>query len=612
MKASELLRLFGFVLNLTAVSVFAGGSGAAASRDLWIHPRNETYDPAIHYRDSADELYYKAENGINNALGSIAVNQTRITVELGPELLKVVDDTNGSLEPVILYDSDHDLVMDRTIRGRVDGTTVIFDGPQLSRFEPLHDQWQLGIRYVAGESGDASFDGRYLASVDSETARIAWREGELPAVAAAPTALLILKHREGTPFDFPDFVENPTRYMEDFDSLTPQADADDWTVGVGDEPGRLVTHLGRENLFLVRAQRGHGLGVEWGDVPFGDFFEKYLEAPADSEGCYKSLDTKLQNYDGTRTVVPHRLMYCPNDSVALFDAPPGYQVGLSALRASEVVERTDAGTSISDNVKLYVEEIYPRNPSRRATGTLSGNIRGGLSDAGLDLKDALRHLVTGTEQTNVHTGQRERRPSLITGLVTGVVALVRLRPGEALDRIFAGAESGAQAGADTVSAVDNAVVNPTLQLTVGLAASPDAADTAGDWFGATTQALAKNLPGGERFNSAVNPASLWGHNRAFAETRFTRTDTQLNIDRIFTIIDVVALSAIRNHNDNSGDGGGDGGDGGGGGGGGGGSCVGLVSRGAPNGRVPTVSKARPKFCFHPSLAPPFFGLPVKF
>jgi hypothetical protein len=190
--------------------------------------------------------------------------------------------------------------------------------------------------------------------------------------------------------------------------------------------------------------------------------------------------------------------------------------------------------------------------------------------------------------------------------------------------------------------VDNAVLNPILQLTVGTVATPEAADTGGEWIGALTQAAVKNLPFGERSMNALSPVSLWRHNRAFQPADYTRTDTQLNIDRVMTVANLVTISAIRKHNDDSHSSGGDGGsnEGGGsdangsnpgsgggngangsnpgpGGGSVGGGCPKIcASRGAPAGGTPNPrASARALdvlgrlFCHHPILDR---LLPVKF
>jgi hypothetical protein len=135
----------------------------------------------------------------------------------------------------------------------------------------------------------------------------------------------------------------------------------------------------------------------------------------------------------------------------------------------------------------------------------------------------------------------------------------------AIRELLAGGETAVQVGADLVSAVDNAVLNPLIQGTVGVAASPGAANVAGDWVGALMQAAVKNLPFGERSNGVIDLRATWYHDRAFDPVRFTRTDTQLNIDRAMTILTWSTLNAIRIHNRSSSSGGGSSSDGGNGG-----------------------------------------------
>jgi hypothetical protein len=637
--------LIGF--SLVIGSLIVGAQENASENDLWVHPRGETYDPERHYRDGTGELYYKAENDIERALGDVIVDgvgSPRISVELGADLWRVLAEAEGSLQPLFLYDASGDGVIDRSVRGRIEGNQAVFDSPRISQLDLRRMHWQIGVRYVAGSSGDTQLDRRYLASVDSKTARVKFRRvDELAHVGAGGfiPGLVILKHREGAPFDFAEFAENPARYIEDFEALTRQKDADDWTADGPD--GRLVTHFEREDLFIVRTRGDFTLDLEWGDMPIVSFLEEYLHVRANPDGCYSTLHAELTNDDGSPAVSPHRVLYCPEDSVALFDAPDGYQIGLSALREGEVHERTQVGTSIADNVRLYVREIYPRSPSRRATGSVTGNIRAGFTDARKDLKDVLRHAVTGTREANIHTGREGYRASPLSAVPRALLSLVRLKPAGAIPELVTGIESAVKAGADVISAVDNAVLNPILQLTVGTVATPEAADTGGDWIGAVTQAAAKNLPFGERSVDALSPVSLWRHNRAFQPADYTRTDTQLNIDRVMTVANLVTISAIRKHNDDSHRGGGDGGSSEGGdsaasvpnpgpdsGSGATGSnpgpgSVGKVgkcckkicaSRGAPHGKIPrprtcvrALKKLARKFCHHPILDK---LLPVKF
>ena len=168
-----------------------------------------------------------------------------------------------------------------------------------------------------------------------------------------------------------------------------------------------------------------------------------------------------------------------------------------------------------------------------------------------------RHLVTGTTRENIHTGQLEKQTSLLAAVPMLVVGLVKLEPVQGGKDFVEGIQSGVQVAADAVSAANNAVINPLLQTTVGLA-SPAAADDAGHVTGAVTQAWAKNLPGSERSMGALNPLSLWYHNRAFKPTAYTRTDTQLNIDRLVSIANIFGVYGLTTLGGGGGGGGGGG------------------------------------------------------
>ena len=63
----------------------------------------------------------------------------------------------------------------------------------------------------------------------------------------------------------------------------------------------------------------------------------------------------------------------------------------------------------------------------------------------------------------------------------------------------------------------------------------------------------KNFPFGERSNGVINLRGAWRHDRAFEPSQYTRSDTQLNIDRAMTIINWTTLRAIHIHNRGSSD-----------------------------------------------------------
>ncbi len=582
MRSSKKMR--GWLLGAgfgSAVLVAAVAQGVTG--DLWVHPRGETFDADVHYRGPDGALYYHAENDITGSLGEILVDGVggrEVSVELGDDLFKAASEHGGSLEPVLLYDSNGDGIMDHTLRGRMEGRRAVIDSPDLETVDFRRRAWQFGIRIDKNDGAETPF--RYLASADSRDADIRY-EGiaELPEVGASAfqPGLVIFRHDAGKPFDFARFVEDPTLYAEDFTQLTREEDDDDWTADGPD--GHLITHLDREDLLLVRTEGNFTLDVEWGDVSAEEFLADYLDVPQRDDGCYSTLDSQLEQPDVTPVVVPNRLFYCPSLDVALFDAPPGYQIGLSAMAETEVYEFTEASTTIPDNMRLYVRQVYPRQPLTRGTGSVTRNITGGFGAAGSDLVDALRRTTTGTMDQDIHSGMRGYRASPVTAIPRAIGNLFRARPGRAFGELLTGLQSGIRAAADITSAVNNAVINPVVQATVGTFRSPEAADTGVTYFGALPIALVRNLPGSERMIDAISPIALWQHNRAFVPVDYTRTDTQLNIDRIMTTIDLVIIGAIRNHNDDSSSGGRQGDDGGGNGGGGNGGGGGGGGGGGP-------------------------------
>jgi hypothetical protein len=560
---SRMLTALGVALGLSS----AGVMGVAFAKDLWVHPRNEPFNENVHYKAQDGEVFYKAENDLGRALGDITLergDRPLVTLTIGQDIFRKVAQSKGTLRPVLLWDTDGDGRVDRSARGRIDGDTAIFDDPGLADVNLELVRWQLGVRYVAGDAGNGALDGRYLASVDSDDANIAFiRDDQLkreelaeagpPVEAPAPPVkpgLVILKHRAGQPFDLAAFAEDPARFIEDFDRLSREADGDDWTAnGENGDNGYLRTHFEAEDLFIIRTEGGASLEVEMGDMPLAAFFEFYLEVPADERGCYNSLNTQLRNDSGSDVEVPHRFLYCPKDSVALVDIPDGYQLGLTAVVGQQFIERTDASTTSWENFKLYAKEIYPRSPLSRSTGTVGGNIKAGFVDAGRDVKDIFRYAVTGVRPTSLHTGQETYYASPITAIPRALYSLVTLDPVGAITELGNGLDSVVNVGASAVSAVDNAVINPMVQGTVGFIASPNAADHTAHWMGAFTQTFTKNLPGGERSFDAYSVDGILHHNRGFEPVRYTRTDFQLNIDRVVTVVDA---SIIANASDDDG------------------------------------------------------------
>jgi hypothetical protein len=572
------MRIFSQIMSVALAGMMVVPATVLARADLWVHPRAEQFDPSRHYRDSEGNLYFREENDLGGKveISFYSESEADIRVDLGTDIVGRAQATGGSLVPVLLYDRNGDGLADQRIKGLIDGSVAVFSRAPLTIHEAETGRWQLGVLYSAGDSGIRELDGRYLASVAGRDSRVAILppparanvvepEPKLPEVGAMlhPPGLVVYKHREGTPFDLAGFEEGPTRYLENFDLLTRAEDGDDWTL-TGDR-GRLVTHLDEENLFFIRTEGDFDLDVVWGDLAFERFMAETMNTPADGKGCYASTNSELENEDGSRAEPPHRLLYCPKLAFAVFDAPPGYQIGLSAVEDDAVYEYTEASTSPRDNVRLYVQEIYPRSPSSRATGSVGQNVAAGFKDAGGDLKDAFRHLVVGSNERDIHTGRVGYRPSPIVAPFRATWKLLRLQPIGAIRELLAGGETAVQVGADLVSAVDNAVLNPLIQGTVGIAASPGAANVAGDWVGALMQAAVKNLPFGERSNGVIDLRATWYHDRAFDPVRFTRTDTQLNIDRAMTILTWSTLNAIRIHNRSSSSGGGSSSDGGNGG-----------------------------------------------
>ena len=533
------------VLILSGFALVAAGKGAEILRDLWIHPRGAVYDPALHYKAPDGELFFHAENDLGKGLEEIVIHagsDPRVSAELGADLWRFLEKHGGSLAPVVLYDSNGDGSVDRTLRGAIENQSAVFTSPEVAGIDWQGRHWQMGIRYQAGANGSQSDDRRYLASVDGKDARVRFpRVDDLPAVSAEPVpdaGLVIFEHREGQPFDLVQMARQPGSYISDFEELTPAPDADDWTVEKKSR-GRLRTHLDEEELFLVRTRGNATLAIEWGDMPLEQYMREHLGVTPDADGCLSTMESQVVGDDGVHAPVPHRILFCPQSSMAVFDAPAGYEIGLTAVQGEQSLERTEASTSILDNLRLYGRQVYPRSPNTRATGTLAGNLKASYRDSGQDLLDMGRHLVTGTTRENIHTGQLEKQTSLLAAVPMFLIGVAKLDPVQGGKDFVEGIQSGVQVAADAVSATNNAVINPLLQTTVGLA-SLEAADDAGHVTGAVTQAWAKNLPGSERSMDALNPMSLWYHDRAFKPTAYTRTDTQLNIDRLISIANILA------------------------------------------------------------------------
>ena len=563
------------------------GAGSRTPRDLWIHPRGSAFDPKLHYKDATGELYFHAENDIQGSLDDFTVDQSkplRISIGLGPQLRDRASDGHGVLRPVFLWASKPGGKIDRSIAGKIAGDRVTFEPP--ADLDLARTHWQIGVRFLAEGGGDAVLDRRYLASVDSSS--LVARLPTTPDVAAAPPALppglQIYKHRGDVPFDFDAFLADPAAHAAEFDALTKAPDGDDWTID--EDGGRLVTHFERDDLFIVHTTGGIPLEVLWGDLPLGTYLSENLGAKPDDSGCTNTRDVTLTSEDGTKAVVPQRILYCPGQAFAFFEMPDGYETELAAVVGEERLDATEAGTSTMDNLRLYAKEINPGSPTARATGTVGGNVRASYVAAGADLVALGRHAFLGETRTHQHEGTQSYRVSPVQMIPFAVYDLVRLQPASAAGRIFTGVESGVAVVADAVSATNNAVVVPLTQVTVGPTVSPTAADEVGDGLGVVTAAVAKNLPASERMFGAWSPLAFTRHDRAYEPSAYTRTDTQLNIDRLVSALDAFTLGAVIEHNQTStnhagsstSNGNGGGGDGGGGGGGGGGTPTPPVCR----------------------------------
>lgn len=355
----------------------------------------------------------------------------------------------------------------------------------------------------------------------------------LPAVSAAPgeagpSTLAIWRQRDSESFDRADFMAHPLRYAESFEPLTPAPDADPWTQD--GSQGELRIRPEARNLFLARARSGK-LEMSMGDMGATHWLDSVFGSQADDDGCW-------QTPDDSRAL----LLYCPALDVALIEIPDGYEVAFSAGgEAPDTRERVQLSSSILDNVNLYIREIYPRHPSARATGSVGGNIRAGFADARRDLVDAVRHLALGSPEIHMHTGVRRNRTSVIAGLPRTLAMAMTGDIFAALSEARQTGEAALQVAADLVSAVDNALLTPILQ--VALATDPGArsADAIGDWMGALMQSAVKNLPFGERSNGVIDLRDSWFHNRGWEPARYTRTDTQLFIDRTMSLIDFTVI-----------------------------------------------------------------------
>ena len=405
----------------------------------------------------------------------------------------------------------------------------------------------MGIRYEAGREGVGVPTTAAISRRSTERcAHVLFpRVDELPPVSAAPVpaGLVIFEHREGKPFDLAAMARQPGLYMADFDELTPAPDADDWTVEQKSR-GRLRTHLDDEELFLVRTRGDATLAVVWGDMPLEQYLRERLAVSPDADGCLSSMESQPagRRRRARARAEPHPVLPAGVDgplrrAARLSDRALGH-AGRAVARAhrSEHHDPRQPAPLRPPGLPAQSEHALHR---RR----VAGNLRASFADSGQDVLDMGRHLVTGTTRENIHTGQLEKRTSLLAAVPMLVIGVARLEPVQGGKDFVEGIQSGVQVAADAVSATNNAVINPLLQITLGLA-SPDAADDAGHFTGAVTQAWAKNLPGSERSMDALNPLSLWYHNRAFKPTAYTRTDTQLNIDRLVSIANIFGVYGL--------------------------------------------------------------------
>jgi hypothetical protein len=169
--------LFALLIAPPQVVSILGGS----ARDLWVHPRQEPFDPARHYVGADGELYFVAENDLEG-VSVRATRRRRIWMDVGRELERVASATEGTLTAVFLFDANRDGKVDTVLEGAVENGRAIFESGELVEIDLERSAWQIGIRYTAGDSGDPTLDGRYLASFRSSHADVAYLTDELPGI----------------------------------------------------------------------------------------------------------------------------------------------------------------------------------------------------------------------------------------------------------------------------------------------------------------------------------------------------------------------------------------------------------------------------------------------
>ena len=245
----------------------------------------------------------------------------------------------------------------------------------------------------------------------------------------------------------------------------------------------------------MRTRGDATLGVVWGDMPLEQYLRERLARHARRRTA-ASAAWRASCRATTARTRPCRTAssYCPQASMARLrraSGLPDRALG-HAGRDSRSRSRRRAPRSSTTCASTAGRSTRAAR-TRAAPARLAGNLRASFADSGQDVLDMGRHLVTGTTRENIHTGQLEKRTSLLAAVPMLVVGVARLEPLQGGKDFIEGIQSGVQVAADAVSATNNAVINPLLQVTVGVA-SPEAADDAGHFTGAVTQAWAQESP----------------------------------------------------------------------------------------------------------------------
>ena len=367
-----------------------------------------------------------------------------------------------------------------------------------------------------------------------------------------PAGLVILKHREGAALDFAAFsTRTRTPFLGDFDELT-RREGRRRLDHQGPARGSLRTHFDRAGLLHRPRRRQRAARHRVGRRPPRPSSSRSATCSSSRgpDGCYNSLDSRVvgDRRRAAGAAQPHPLLP-RGERRRLRRARRLPDLPLRPARLRGGGDHGGEHLRARQRAPLRRRDLAAEPEAPAATGTIGGNVVAGFAAAGDDvarhgppaLRDrhrAHRPAHRADAEAHFHAALAHRGWAMRRLASTG-------QPVEAFGEILVGAFSAVHGGRRRRERRSpTRCVNPLLQSTVGLASTGGRGQHG---------ALGGRLHPGRGPEPALLRAlggRLQPDRRLAAQpglrdrSGYTRTDTQLNIDRVMTLANIFAIRAI--------------------------------------------------------------------